>query len=89
MREYTNITIPWKQCVGDKPVLYQPHETDLKILDWSEYRGVSSMTNYATGSPSPPILPSSALSAGLWWTHKGYQQGYIWKLDAALDNVSA
>jgi hypothetical protein len=53
---------------GNKPVLYQPHGTHLKILVyiWLEYRGVASMTNYATVFPSPPILPSSALSAGLW-----------------------
>lgn len=47
------------------------------------------MTNYATGSPSPSILPSSALSAGLWWTHTGYHQGYVWKLCAAIDDVIA
>ena len=47
------------------------------------------MTNYATGSPTPPTLPSAALSAGLWGTHAGYQQGYAWELGAALDDVSA
>ena len=49
MRKCTNITIPWKSCVGNKLVLYQPQGTDLNIFDWSEYMGVASMTNYATG----------------------------------------
>jgi hypothetical protein len=47
------------------------------------------MTNYATNSPSPPILPSSALPAGLWWTHTVYQQRYVQELGAVLDDVSA
>jgi hypothetical protein len=59
MRKCTNITIPSNKCVRKKPLLYQPHGTDLIILDWLENRRVDSMINYATGSlslSSPPKL---------------------------------
>jgi hypothetical protein len=42
--------------VGNKPGLFQPHGTYLTILDWLEYRGVASMTNYAI-VPSPHLSP--------------------------------
>ena len=31
---------------------------------------------------------AKGLSAGLWWANSGYQQTYIWKLAAAMSNIS-
>ena len=42
--------------MGNKPGLFQHHRTYLKILDWLEYRGVASMTNFA-------LVPCSHLSS--------------------------
>ena len=42
--------------MGNKSGLFQSHRTYLKILDWLEYRGVASMTNYA-------IVPCPHLSS--------------------------